>query len=387
MTSFNLPVNQILHGDTVEVMSTLPSASIDLIFADPPYNMQLNRELVRPDATLVDAVNDPWDQFKTLAEYDAFTRAWLTECRRLLKDDATLWVIGSYHNIYRVGSILMDLGYWILNDIVWIKANPTPQMKGVRFCNAHETLLWVAKSRSAAQHYFNYHGLKAGNEDRQMRSDWYFPVCGGRERIRVDGVKAHTTQKPKALLHQVIVSSSQRGDLVLDPFCGTGTTAAVAKHLGRNFITIDREERYVEVARRRVETIETSPHALDAPMLNARRVKVSFASLVKSGLIAVGTELVLKGNKAIAIVQEDGTIVVDGLRGSIHKMGARCLKVPECNGWEHWTFYDPEANQHVLINELRVRIWTQQQAVQATHYEKGPEQDNPSEPEQTPEKL
>ncbi len=230
-----LPLNQVILGDCVDVMNALPPKSVDLVFADPPYNMQLGGDLWRPDMTKVDAVTDPWDKFKSFAEYDAFTRAWLTAARRVLKDTGTLWVIGSYHNIYRVGAVLMDVGYWVLNDVVWVKLNPTPQMHGTRFCNAHETLLWAKKSVDQKKYTFHYHALKAGNDDKQMRSDWHIPLCTGGEREIRDGKKAHATQKPEALLHRVIAATTNPNDIVLDPFCGTGTTAAVAKRLGRNY--------------------------------------------------------------------------------------------------------------------------------------------------------
>ena len=348
-----IPVDQILRGDCVELMDSLPDRCIDLVFADPPYNMQLNGDLWRPNMTLVDAVDDHWDQFASLAEYDEFTRRWLTAARRVLKDTGTLWVIGSYHNIYRVGSILMDLGWWILNDVVWVKRNPMPQMKGVRFCNAHETLLWVKKSREQAHYTYHYRGLKGGNEDRQVRSDWHFPICSGGERLSHNGEKAHTTQKPESLLHRVIVSTSNPGDVILDPFCGTGTTAAAAKRLGRRYITIDREESYVEVARARVANVMEPMLTDEGIFVDAPKPRVSFLSLVESGAVPVGTALRLKGRNVVAQVQEDGTLIANGLRGSIHRLGALLLGLPSCNGWTHWSFCDEATGEPQLIDSLR----------------------------------
>jgi modification methylase len=348
-----IPVNQILHGDCVELMNALPEKCADMVFADPPYNMQLNGDLWRPNMTKVDAVDDEWDQFGSFAEYDEFTRRWLLAARRVLKDTGTLWVIGSYHNIYRVGAILMDIGYWILNDVVWIKHNPLPQMKGVRFCNAHETLLWAKKSKDQAKYTFNYKALKAGNDDKQMRSDWYFPICSGGERLMVNGEKAHTTQKPEALLHRVISAASNPGDLILDPFCGTGTTATLAKRLGRNFITMDLEESYVRVARERIATEVPALILEDAAMVDAPKPRVAFASLIENGRLRPGEKLRLRGKGIEATIQADGTIVANGFRGSIHKIGALCLGLPACNGWTHWLYRDPETGEMRLLDELR----------------------------------
>ena len=255
MSEANLPLDEILPGDCIDILEHLPAKSVDLIFADPPYNLQLQQELWRPNMTRVDAVDDAWDRFTSFQAYDEFTRRWLQGCRRVLKDTGTLWVIGSYHNIYRVGTILMDLGYWILNDVVWIKTNPMPNFRGVRFTNAHETLIWAQKERGA-RYTFNYHDMKALNDDLQMRSDWHIPLCTGAERIKVNGEKAHSTQKPEALLYRVILSSSNPGDVVLDPFFGSGTTGAVAKRLSRHWIGIERDERYIAVARERIAAIQ-----------------------------------------------------------------------------------------------------------------------------------
>ena len=350
------PVNQVLLGDCVEVMNALPPKCADLVFADPPYNMQLGGDLWRPNMTKVDAVTDPWDKFKSFAEYDAFTRAWLTACRRVLKDTGTLWVIGSYHNIYRVGAVLMDAGYWVLNDIAWIKANPTPQMRGTRFCNAHETLLWAKKSIDQKKYTFHYREMKAGNDDKQMRSDWYIPICSGGEREKKDGKKAHATQKPEALMHRVIAATTNPGDLVLDPFCGSGTTAAVAKRLGRDYITIDREEVYVELAEKRLANI--SPALLTSEdengvLLGGPKPRIPFVSLIESGQLPLDTALRLKGTDIEAALHADGTVTAGGHRGSIHKVAAACLGLPSANGWTSWLYRDRTTGEVRLLDALR----------------------------------
>ena len=350
------PVNQILLGDCVEVMNALPAKCADLVFADPPYNMQLGGDLWRPNMTKVDAVTDPWDKFKSFAEYDAFTRAWLTACRRVLKDTGTLWVIGSYHNIYRVGAVMMDAGYWVLNDICWVKANPLPQLKGTRFCNAHETLLWAKKSADQKKYTFHYREMKAGNDDKQMRSDWYIPICSGGEREKKDGKKAHATQKPEALMHRVIAATTNPGDLVLDPFCGTGTTAAVAKRLGRDFITIDREEVYVELAEKRLANI--SPALLTSEdengvLLGGPKPRIPFVSFIESGQLPLDTTLKLKGTQVEAALHADGTVTAGGHRGSIHKVAAACLGLPSANGWTTWLYQDRASGEVRLLDALR----------------------------------
>ncbi len=352
----NAPQNCILEGDCIELMNALPEKCVDLVFADPPYNMQLRGDLWRPNMTKVDAVDDEWDQFASFEEYDAFTVAWLTACRRVLKDTGTLFVIGSYHNIYRVGTALMNLGYWVLNDIVWIKHNPMPQMKGVRLCNAQETILWVKKSQKQTKYTFHYKDLKSGNEDKQMRSDWYFPICSGSERETINGEKAHTTQKPEALLHRIITMASNPGDLVLDPFCGTGTTAAVAKRLGRSYITIDREPEYIAVAEKRLANI--SPALLTSAdeagvLLGGPKRRVPFVSFVESGRLPLGSLLHLKGTPIYAAVHADGTVTALGHRGSIHKVAAACLGLPTANGWTSWLFPDLVTGQELLLDALR----------------------------------
>lgn len=348
-----LPLNQILLGDCIELMNALPEKCVDLVFADPPYNMQLGGDLWRPNMTKVDAVDDAWDKFGSFAEYDAFTKAWLLAARRVLKDTGTLWVIGSYHNIYRVGAILQDLGYWILNDVAWVKANPLPHLKGVRFCNAHETLLWAKKSQKQTKYTFHYRALKAGNDDKQMRSDWYLPICTGGEREKLNGQKAHATQKPESLLHRIISCTSNMGDVVLDPFCGTGTTAAVAKRLGRDFITIDRVETYVGVAEKRLANTSPALVQEEGVFVDAPKPRVPFVSLVEAGRLPVGTMLRLKGTQIVGIVHADGTITAEGHRGSIHKVAALCLGVPTCNGWTVWRCADPLTGDDLLIDALR----------------------------------
>ena len=348
----------ILLDDCIPTMHSLPAGCADMIFADPPYNLQLENDLYRPNMTKVDAVDDHWDQFGGFAEYDAFTEAWLSACRHVLSDTGTLWVIGSYHNIYRVGRTMMDLGYWLLNDIVWVKTNPMPNFRGVRFTNAHETLLWAKKSKGQKRYTFNHHTMKRYNDGKQMRSDWMLPLCTGQERLTVNGEKAHTTQKPEALLERVIVSSTRVGDLVLDPFFGTGTTGAVAKRLGRRFIGIEREERYVKVARRRLARVEPLPqewllaHTQDPEP--ARRIP--FAALLEAGLLHPGDRLRHVALPVEATVNADGTVSVDGCTGSIHRVGAFVGGTVACNGWTHWTFLAPDTGHPRLLDELREQL-------------------------------
>ena len=333
-----LPLNQILLGDCIEALRALPEASVDLVFADPPYNLQLERTLSRPDQSIVDAVDDDWDKFSSFAEYDRFTRDWLTAARRAMKPDATLFVIGSYHNIFRVGSILQDLGFWILNDIVWRKANPMPNFRGRRFTNAHETMIWASSSAKSRSYTFNYEALKAGNEDCQMRSDWYFPLCTGGERLKdADGAKIHPTQKPEALLTRILLSASKAGDVVVDPFFGTGTTGAVAKRLARNFIGMERDPTYARAAQARIDAVV--PYDLRAlATLPSKRnePRVAFASVVEAGLIAPGTELMDEKRRHKALVRADGTLALGAIIGSIHKIGALAQGLPACNGWTFW---------------------------------------------------
>ena len=354
----SLPLDQIIQGDCIDVLSRLPENSIDLIFADPPYNLQLQNELWRPNMTKVDAVDDEWDRFASFEAYDRFTHGWLAACRRVLKDTGTLWVIGTYHNIYRVGKILQDLGYWILNDVVWIKTNPMPNFRGVRFTNAHETLIWAQKVRGA-KYTFNHHAMKALNDDLQMRSDWEIPLCTGVERVKVNGEKAHTTQKPEALLYRVILSSSNPGDVVLDPFFGTGTTGAVAKKLHRHWIGVERDPAYVQVAQARIDTI-TPPPFDDAVFTfedRRRRERVPFGALLEHGLIQPGQTLYFGAHGDIAaVVAADGSLIYNGQRGSIHKIGALIQNAPACNGWTHWYTIDPATGAREAIDRLRERL-------------------------------
>nr|WP_313041412.1 site-specific DNA-methyltransferase [Brevundimonas diminuta] len=335
-----LKTDVILRGDCIEVLKGLPDKSVDMVFADPPYNLQLGGDLLRPDNSKVDAVDDDWDKFDSFAAYDAFTRAWLGECRRVLKDEGSLWVIGSYHNIFRLGSAMQDLGFWVLNDIIWRKSNPMPNFKGTRFTNAHETLIWAAKSREQKRYTFNYDALKAFNEDTQMRSDWTLALCTGGERLKDEnGDKAHPTQKPEALLHRVLLSASRVGDVVLDPFFGTGTTGAAAKRLGRRFIGIERDETYAKLAEKRIKAvIPAAPEDLVVTGSKKAEPKVPFGALVEAGLLAPGDKLYCPKGEREARVRADGSLVSGALTGSIHKLGALLENAPACNGWTYWRF-------------------------------------------------
>lgn len=349
-----LPINTILSGDCIEVMRSLPEESIDLIFADPPYNLQLKGDLHRPDNSRVDAVDDHWDQFSNFAAYDAFTQDWLRAARRLLKPDGAIWVIGSYHNIFRVGAALQDAGYWILNDVVWRKSNPMPNFRGKRFTNAHETMIWASK-REGAKYTFNYEALKALNEGIQMRSDWVLPICNGGERLKdANGEKAHPTQKPMSLLHRVLVGSTRPGDVVLDPFFGTGTTGAVAKMLGRDWIGIEREESYREVATKRIADIRRlDASALVVSVSKRAEPRVPFGQLVERGMLRPG-EMLVNPRGQVAKVRADGTLVGDGVTGSIHQVGAKLEGAPSCNGWTYWHFR--RDGKTVPIDVLRQQV-------------------------------
>lgn len=344
-------LNKIYHGDCVEMMKNIPDNSIDLIFADPPYNLQLNNELYRPDQTKVDAVNDVWDKFESFEEYDKFTISWLQECHRILKNTGSFWVIGTYHNIFRVGTILQNLGFWILNDVIWIKTNPMPNFKGTRFNNAHETLIWATKSKSS-KYTFHYHSMKAMNEDLQMRSDWLIPICQGEERIKINGQKAHSTQKPVELLYRIIIATSNPGDIVLDPFSGSGTTAAVAKRLGRKFIAFDREELYVKIGTERVENINPIPKPLLEYKIERKKPRVSFGNLIEKGFVKIGEFLYSKDCKFSAQVLSDATLEGNGIVGSIHKVGAFYIQKEHCNGWSFW--YVKRNNEMISIDQLRL---------------------------------
>ena len=331
-----LPLDTILDGDCIDIMQGLPEASVDLIFADPPYNLQLRGDLHRPDNSKVDAVDDAWDQFDSLKVYDRFTKDWLAAARRILKPDGAIWVIGSYHNVFRLGSELQNQGYWILNDVVWRKSNPMPNFRGKRLTNAHETLIWASKGEGA-KYTFNYEALKAMNEGIQMRSDWVIPICTGHERLKdANGDKAHPTQKPEALLHRILVGTTNPGDVVLDPFFGTGTTGAVAKMLGRSYIGIEREAAYREVAERRLAKVRKfDKTALEVTASKRAEPRVPFGQLVERGMLRPGEVLVSPRGKA-AKVRADGTLVADDIKGSIHQVGAALEGAPSCNGWTYW---------------------------------------------------
>lgn len=349
----NFPLDSIIQGDCIDILAQLPEASVDLIFADPPYNLQLSRDLYRPNRTKVDAVDDAWDKFTGFQEYDLFTHAWLSGCRRVLKSTGTIWVIGSYHNIYRVGAIMQDLGYWILNDVIWIKDNPMPNFRGVRFTNAHETLLWAQKKRRA-KYTFNHHSLKALNDDLQMRSDWYMPLCTGKERRKYNDAKAHATQKPEALLYRILLASTNPGDIVLDPFFGTGTTGAVAKKLGRHFIGIEQDPAYIQIAQERIAAVEPVPaDALKLP--NPRNQKrIPFAALLEIGLLQPGQLLYFIEGDLPATILADGSLRCGELNGSIHGVAKTLLNAP-ANGWDCWFFEDQNGSRHP-IDSLREKV-------------------------------
>ena len=348
----DVPLDKILVGDCIEELRGLPPASVHAIFADPPYNLQLRGSLHRPDHSLVDAVDDEWDRFADYATYDAFTREWLTECRRVLRKDGTLWLIGSYHNVFRLGTALQDLGFWILNDVIWRKANPMPNFRGRRFTNAHETLIWAARGQEA-KYRFNYAAMKALNDDLQMRSDWFIPLCTGNERLRDKaGAKVHPTQKPEALLARIMLASTKPGDVVLDPFFGSGTTGAVAKRLGRNFVGIDREQTYIDAANERIASVK--PMAVeDLATLSGKRAepRVAFVSLLDAGVMKPGTVLYDSKKRWAAKVRADGTLAVGDTAGSIHRVGAVVQGLDACNGWTFWHY---ERNGGLTpIDELR----------------------------------
>jgi modification methylase len=331
-----LPLNEILRGDCIEMMRALPDRCVDMIFADPPYNLQLGGDLHRPDGSQVDAVDDDWDKFDTFAAYDRFTKEWLREAHRILKDDGTIWVIGSYHNIFRVGTALQDQGFWILNDIVWRKANPMPNFKGTRFTNAHETMVWASQGEKA-RYTFNYRAMKTLNDEIQMRSDWVLPICAGQERLKRNGTKAHPTQKPEALLYRVLLSCTKPGDVVVDPFFGTGTTGAVAKRLGRRWIGIERETAYIEVAQERIDAaLPLDESALQIMQSAKAQPRVAFGTLVETGMVKPGTILTDAKGRWKASVRVDGSLEYGTEHGSIHKMGATLQGAPSCNGWTFW---------------------------------------------------
>ncbi|MEQ9314507.1 MAG: site-specific DNA-methyltransferase [Henriciella sp.] len=338
--------NTIIEGECVDVLSRLPDKSVDLVFADPPYNLQLGGGLTRPDQSHVDGVDDAWDQFDSFDAYDLFTHQWLTECRRVLKDDGAIWTIGSYHNIFRVGAILQDSGFWIQNDVIWLKSNPMPNFKGTRFQNAHETLIWAGKTEKSRV-TFNYDALKVFNEDKQMRSDWTIPLCTGAERLKNDvtGKKAHPTQKPEALLKRVLLATTNPGDVVLDPFSGTGTTAAAAKMLGRDFVGIEQDPAYVRLSRSRLKAITPlNGDALETQKGARALPRVPFGALVENGWLKPGDRLWSPKKRHHARIRVDGSLSSGDASGSIHRLGAHVMKQPACNGWTFWHFESPKGD-------------------------------------------
>ena len=351
-----LPVGRVLHGDCLDLLQTLPPRSVDLIFADPPYNLQLQDKLFRPNMTEVIGVDEQWDQFSSFDDYDNFSRLWLSECRRVLKDTGTIWVIGSYHNIYRLGAIIQDLGYWILNDVIWVKTNPTPNFKGTRFANAHETLIWAKKDENS-RYTFNYHAMKALNTEKQMRSDWWlFPHVTGAERWLVDGKKAHSAQKPEALLYRILLASTNPGDVVLDPFMGSGTTGVVAKRLHRKWIGFEKDIEYVSVAQDRIDAV--SPEDLDKAVFDVRgkrrkAPRVPFSSLLEFGLLQPGQKLFFRQRKEqAAVIKPDSRLVYGDQEGTIHQLGRVLANGHPCNGWDHW-YFQTEDGDLAPIESLR----------------------------------
>jgi DNA modification methylase len=351
--------NTIINGDCIEEMKKIPSNSVNLIFADPPYNLQLGGDLYRPNQTKVDAVDDDWDKFSSFYNYDQFTKDWLEQSQRILDKNGAIWVIGSYHNIFRVGKILQDLGFWILNDIVWIKSNPMPNFKGTRFNNAHETLIWASKSQ-LSKPVFHYKSMKIANDDKQMRSDWYLPICSGAERIKVDGVKAHSTQKPEELLRRVIISTTNEGDIILDPFMGSGTTGAVAKKLGRNFIGIEKNKDYVKIAKNRIEGIVSIDAEFLKYPIDVKPKRVPFGSLIEAGVIQAGDYIYSKNLEFKALVMSDASIKWTDKVGSIHKISALILNKEANNGWDFW-YTQSQNGELVSIDNLRQEFLNEEQ--------------------------
>lgn len=360
LESTQLPVNEIIHGNCIDILKTFPEKSIDLIFADPPYNLQLRNELLRPNQTSVDGVDDAWDQFSGFAEYDEFTKKWLEECRRVLKDNGSIWVIGSYHNIFRVGTIMMDLGYWILNDVIWHKTNPMPNFRGTRFQNATETMIWAKKSADQKRYTFNYHAMKNLNDEKQMQNVWCIPLCTGPERIKIDGKKAHSTQKPEALLYRVILAASNPNDIILDPFFGSGTTGAVAKKLQRRYIGIELHAAYIEVAKNRIENVASllCDEALLVAKSKRSAPRVSFGQLIEGDYVKIGQRLYSKDRKTEATVKADAHLLWGHVAGSIHQIAAMVQGKSACNGWDYW-YIEDSAGTLVSIDQLRERFRTE----------------------------
>ena len=346
--------NKIINGDSLKELKKIPSETFDLIFADPPYNLQLKNELSRPDRSKVKAVNDKWDKFESFKSYDEFTIDWLTECRRILKKNGSIWIIGSYHNIFRVGYIVQDLGFWILNDVIWNKNNPMPNFRGTRFTNAHETLIWASKNEKS-KYTFNYQSLKCLNDDLQMRSTWNLPICSGKERLKSNGVKIHSTQKPESLLHRIVLASSNKNDFILDPFLGSGTTAVVSKKLGRNYFGIEKEKNYFDAANKRLKNTKIIENEyLDTLENNRTKPRIPFGSLVEMGLIRPGTKIYDQKKKINAKIMVDGSIKYQESEGSIHKVAAKIIGAESCNGWTYWHY--ESGNSLKPIDDLRQRL-------------------------------
>ena len=346
--------NKIINGDSIQELKKIPDESFDLIFADPPYNLQLRNKLTRPDRSIVDAVNDNWDQFESFEKYDEFSLRWLKECKRILKKNGSIWVIGSYHNIFRLGTAIQNMGFWILNDIIWNKNNPMPNFRGTRFTNAHETLIWASKDKKS-KYTFNYQSLKCLNDDIQMRSDWNLPICNGSERLKKNGKKIHSTQKPESLLHRILLASSNKGDMILDPFLGSGTTANVAKKLGRNYYGIEKEKIYFNAALERLKnTKPIEDDLLDTLKNNRSKPRIPFGSLVEMGVIKPGTKIFDQKKKVYAKIMVDGSIKYQSAEGSIHKVAATILGAESCNGWTYWHYQS--GNSLKPIDELRQRL-------------------------------
>ena len=347
-------INKIENGDSIEILKRIPDKSFDLVFADPPYNMQIGEKLTRPDDSKVDGVNDIWDQFSSFEHYDKFSKSWLKECKRILKDNGSMWVIGTYHNIFRLGYHIQNLNYWILNDVIWRKNNPMPNFKGTRFTNAHETLIWASKNKKS-RYTFNYQSLKCLNDDLQMRSDWILPICNGKERLKKDGKKIHSTQKPEALLHRIILATTNKGDSIFDPFLGTGTTAVVAKKLGRKYFGVEKDKKYFQAAKQRInETLEIKDDYLDILPNNKSKPRVPFGSLIEMGLIKPGTTLFDVKKRYNAKIMVDGSLKCQKAEGSIHKVAAKIIGAESCNGWTYWHYIS--GNDLRPIDNLREKL-------------------------------
>jgi len=351
MTKF---FNKIVNGESLKILKRIPDKTFDLVFADPPYNMQIGEKLKRPDDSKVNGVNDKWDQFSNFKHYDDFSKEWLKECKRILKDNGSMWVIGTYHNIFRLGYHIQNLNYWILNDVIWRKNNPMPNFKGTRFTNAHETLIWASKNKKS-KYTFNYQSLKCLNDDLQMRSDWTLPICNGKERLKKNGKKVHSTQKPEALLHRIILATTNKGDSIFDPFLGTGTSAVVAKKLGRNYFGIEKDKKYFSAAYNRINSTKIiEDNYLDTIENNKSKPRIPFGSLVEMGIIKPGSILFDQKKKINAKIMADGSLKHKGNEGSIHRVAAKIMGTESYNGWTYW--YCNIKGNSVSIDNLRQRL-------------------------------